>query len=109
MKSAKTFFYIISLLYIATSFVFVFLHERILDLFDQRVLNFLKIWIVVGLAFFLMEIIWEKLSLNSRRREANRLQKEIASLKAKMYDMEEKERENEKALKSFESSLKSKE
>ncbi len=108
MKSAKTFFYVICLLYIATSFVFIFFHDRIFDLFDRSTLNFLKIWAVVGLVIFLLEIIWESLTLSNRRREANKLRKEIESLKAKIYDMEEKEREDEKAMKSFESSLKPK-
>lgn len=109
MKSAKTVFYVICLLYIGASFIFIFFHDKIFDLFDRRTLNFLKIWMIAGLVIFLLEIIWENLALSSRRREANRLKKEIETLKAKIYDMEEKERGNDKALKSFESSLKPKE
>ena len=108
MKSVKTFFYVICLLYIGASFVFIFFHDQIFDLFDRSVLSFLKIWMVVGLALFLLEILWENLTLSSRKREANKLKKDIESLKAKIYDMEEKEREHDKALKSFENSLKPK-
>lgn len=108
MKSVKTFFYVICLLYIATSFVFIFFHERVFDLFDRSTLNFLKIWAVAGLVIFLLEIIWGSLTLGNRKREANKLKKDIESLKAKIYDMEEKDRENEKALKAFENSLKPK-
>lgn len=108
MKSVKTFFYVFCLLYIATSVAFAFFHESIFDLFDRSTLNFLKIWAVCGLAIFLVEIFWGSLTLNSRKREANKLRKDIESLKAKIYDLEEKEREHEKALKSFENSLKPK-
>lgn len=108
MKNAKTFFYIICLLYIAASFVFIFFHERIFDLFDRSTLDFLKIWAVAGLVIFLLEIVWGNVTLSNRKREANKLKKDIESLKAKIYDMEEKERGNEKALKAFENSLKPK-
>lgn len=74
----------------------------------QRTLNFFKNWAIFGLVLFLLELLVGSLSLHNRRKDINRLEKEIEALKAKIYDMEEKDRAVDQSIKAFEGSLKPK-
>lgn len=109
MKKPKAFLYIIYLLFIGLSLVFIFFTDSIFDQFGiQKTLNFLQYWAIFGIVLFLFEIIYSNMSLQSRRSENNRLKKENESLKARIYDIEAKDREVDESMKSFGNSLKTK-
>lgn len=109
MKNPKTFFYLIYFLFIGISLVFIFFTDAIFEQIGiQKTLNFLKYWALFGLALFLVEILNSNLALKSKRKEISRLKKDNESLKARIYDIEEKDREVDQSLKSFGDSLKSK-
>src|SRR5690606_25023029 len=107
MKNPKAFFYLVYFLFIGISLVFVFFIEAIFNQMGiQKTLNFLRYWAVFGLALFLIEILNSNLALKRKRKEIARLNNDNASLKAKIYDMDEREKEVEQSLKSFGSTLK---
>ncbi len=109
MKNPKALFYLVYFLFIGISLVFVFFTDAIFEQIGiQKTLNFLRYWAIFGLALFLLEILNSRLALKRKRKEIARLQKDNDSLKAKIYDMEEKDREVDQSLKSFGNSLKSK-
>ena len=109
MKNPKAFFYLIYFLFIGISLVFVFFTDAIFNQMGiQKTLNFLRYWAVFGLALFLIEILNSNLALKRKRKEIARLNNDNASLKAKIYDMDEREKEVDQSLKSFGSTLKSK-
>ncbi len=109
MKNPKAFFYLVYFLFIGISLVFVFFTEAIFNQMGiQKTLNFLRYWAVFGLALFLIEILNSNLALKRKRKEIARLNNDNASLKAKIYDMDEREKEVDQSLKSFGSTLKSK-
>lgn len=109
MKNPKAFFYLIYFLFIGISLVFIFFTDAIFEQMGiQRTLNFLKYWAIFGIILFLVEILSSNLALKRKRKEIAKVQNDNASLKAKIYDMEEKEREVDQSLKSFGNSLKSK-
>lgn len=109
MKKPKIFLYILYLLFIGLSIAFILYTDRLFDeLGIQKTLRFLKNWAVFGLALFLISILVENLSLRNRRKEISRLKKENEALKAKIYDLEEKDRKVDQSIKAFEGSLKPK-
>lgn len=109
MKKPKAFLYIIYLLFIGLSLVFIFFTDSIFDQFGiQKTLNFLQYWAIFGIVLFLFEIIYSNMSLRNKRSENNRLRKENESLKARIYDIEAKDREVDESMKSFGNSLKTK-
>lgn len=107
MKKPKAFLYVLYLLFIGISLVFIFFTEKIFDQVGiQKTLHFLQYWAIFGLALFLFEIIYSNMSLQNRKRENNKLRKENESLKATIYDLEAKDREVDQSMKSFGDSLK---
>lgn len=109
MKRSKIFLYVIYLLFIGLSFVFIFFTNRMFDEWGiQKTLNFLKYWAMFGLGLFLLEILVENIALGRRKNKISRLEKENESLKAKIYDLEEKDRAVDQSIKAFEGSLKPK-
>lgn len=109
MKNPKSLLFIIYLLFIGISLIFIFFTDAIFDQIGiQKTLNFLKYWAIFGLILFFLEILISNFALKRRRKEIDKLQKENNSLKAKIYDMENSERDVDKSLKSFGNSLKPK-
>lgn len=108
MKNSKSLLFIIYLLFIGISLIFIFFTDAIFDQIGiQKTLDFLKYWAVFGLILFLFQILISNFSLQNRRKEIDKLQKENNSLKAKIYDIENRDRDLDKSLKSFGNSLKS--
>lgn len=109
MKKPKAFLYIIYLLFIGISLLFIFFTDAIFDQVGiQKTLDFLQYWAIFGLVLFLFEIIYSNMSLQNRKSENNRLRKENESLKARIYDIEARDREVDESMKSFGNSLKTK-
>lgn len=109
MKNPKAIFYLIYSLFIGISLIFIFFTDAIFEQMGiQSTLNFLRYWAIFGLVLFAIEILNSNLALKSKRKQIGRLQKDNESLKAKIYDIEERDREVDKSLKSFGNSLKSK-
>lgn len=106
MKKPRLFLYVVYLLFISLSFAFILFTDELFDEFGiQKTLNFLRGWSIFGLCLFLFSILAGNYMLRRSRKISEKLEKENEHLKAKIYDMEEKNREVDNSLKSFENSL----
>ena len=110
MIMTKKILYISYIIYIIVSFGFILFTDSLFDQVGiQNTIDFLKYWSAFGLFLFLIEIVSENVFLKKRQNEIKRLKKENETLKAKIYDIEEKDREIDSSINAFEKSLKSKE
>lgn len=111
----------LSALYIVLTVIFLLNDESLLNRFNLlKLIDYLQIWIVVGLVLLAAVMIVGSLYIRSLNSRYKKLEKEYTEVKARLYDIEEErkaeiaqrraeEEETEQKLQAFNTSLKAKE
>jgi hypothetical protein len=107
MRKFKKIFYIILAIYLVATIVFIAYIDGMFDRFGiYNFINFLQVWVIIGLILLVSEVIVENLHERRLQHKIKVLEDEVSRTKIKFYDREVEREENEKSLKSFQSSLK---
>lgn len=121
MKKLRTALLVLSALYIVLTVIFLLNDESLLNRFNLiKLIDYLQIWIVVGLVLLAGVMIVGSLYIRSLNSRYKKLEKEHTEVKARLYDIEEERRaeiaqrqaeeeETEQKLQAFNSSLQARE
>lgn len=110
MKKFKIIFYSVFFLYFICSLYFAFSTEAMYDRFGMlKFLDFLQYWAIFGLLLYLAEWVVENLHISQLRNKNAALEKEVARIKSRLFDIEEESGNTDQSLKAFGASLPKKE
>ncbi|CAN5559525.1 hypothetical protein BH23BAC1_BH23BAC1_21730 [soil metagenome] len=109
MKKFKNIFYVILALYLVATIIFITNTDAMFDRFGiYSFISFLQVWVFIGLFLLVAEVIIENLHIRKLQHKIKVLNDELTKTKIKFYDREVEREENDKSMKSFESTLKHK-
>jgi len=106
MKKLKLVLYIIVIIYVIATVLLVINQDVVINRFGfGDSINYLIIWLLVGLCLFIAEFALQTIHVGKLKKEINRLEKDNLNLKAKLFDQEEERKEVDRSIHSFEDSL----
>lgn len=109
MKKFKSILYVILAIYLVATIIFITSIDAMFDRFGiYSFINFLQVWVIIGLVLLVTEVIVENLHIRSLQHKIKVLDNELTKTKIKFYDREVERDETEKSIKSFESTIKPK-
>ena len=93
-------------LYFICSLYFAFSTDALYEKFGMlKFLDFLQYWVMFGLLLYLAEWVVENVHISQLRSKNAALEKEVARIKSRLYDIEEENANTDQSLKAFGSSL----
>ena len=120
MKKIRTTLIVISIIYVVLTIFFLLNDETLFNTFNLiKLIDYLQLWILVGLVLLVGVIIAGSLYIGSLNRQNKKLEGDYNAIKARLYDIEEErkleienrrreEEETEQKLDAFNRSLRNK-
>ena len=120
MKKIRTTLIVISIIYVVLTIFFLLNDETLFNTFNLiKLIDYLQLWILVGLVLLVGVIIAGSLYIGSLKRQNKKLEGDYNAIKARLYDIEEErkleiehrrreEEETEQKLDAFNKSLRNK-